>query len=515
MRFGFANSANYTSQNPLMDAEQLLNWYVEQAESPGARTQYSLNPCPGLNPFANLGKSITGGLPSVRGGHLVNGRVFFVAGTHLFECFANGTYTDYGAAGGDNNIVDDGLPATMVDGGTVGGSYPSQLLIASGGTLTVFSLVSNTFQALTTPPSDVLMIDYLDGFFVALTSANDYFVSNPEDATTWPGLSVSQVSVYSDALLALIASNRLLWVFGAKRAVAYYNAGNPVFPFSVVNGGFMEVGIVAQFSVARIALASGTTICWLGGDERGAGVCFAANGFTPQRISDHAFEYWMSQQESISDAIGLAMQDQGHNFYVLRFPTANATWVYDMDLGFWHRRTSLINGTQQAHRMRCHVYAFGQHLIGDYASGNVYSMSVNYYSEMLTGMTVPIIRTRVSPTVSKESTWLFMDEFQVDFETGNGPQPPLVDGFGKPRPPYAMISVSKDFGKTWGMEFQVPCGQAGEFKTRAVIRRLGRARQWTFKVTVSDPIPWRIADAYLNPTEQSYERLAKTYAKFQ
>jgi hypothetical protein len=512
MRFGFCNSGNYTSQNPLMDAEQLFNWYNEQVESPGGRTQFGLMPAPGLKFFCLLAPN----LPSTRGACTVNGRTFWVAGTHLFETLANAAVADYGPASApNNNIIDDGLPVTMVAGGATGGAYPSQLLICSGGTLTVFSLVTNSYVAIAGQPNGVLMVDYLDGFFIALTNANDFFVSNAEDATNWPGLSVSQVSVYSDALLSLIATNRLLWVFGGKRAVAYYNAGNPVFPFSVANGGFMEVGIAAQFSVVRVALASGTTVCWLGGDERGAGVAFAANGFIPQRISDHAFEYWMSQNV-ISDAQGLAMQDQGHNFYVLRFPTANATWAYDLDLGFWHRRSSLIAGQQQAHRMRCHTYNFGQHLVGDYASGTVYSMNVSYFSEMLSPvLSMPIIRTRIGPTVSTESKWTFIDEFQVDFETGMGPQPPLLDGFGKPRDPYAMLSVSKDFGKTWAINAQIACGQAGEFKTRAVIRRLGKARQWTFRVTVSDAIKWGISDAFISPTEQSYERLSQQFRKLQ
>src|SRR5258708_32785393 len=99
------------------------------------------------------------------------------------------------------------------------------------------------------------MVDFLGGFFVALTSNNTFQVSNPEDCTTWPGLSITQVSVFSDQLLSIILSNLLLLVFGAKRAVVYYNAGFPIFPFAPVNGGTIELRIIAQFSVARAATA--------------------------------------------------------------------------------------------------------------------------------------------------------------------------------------------------------------------------------------------------------------------
>lgn len=521
MRFGFVGPS-YRSPSPLVSAEELINWYVEQAESPNSRVAYSLLPDPGLAVFANLSAAAGVNLPSVRGLEIFSGRTFAVAGTHLFELTQSGPggITDFGGAGGNNNIVDDGLPVTMAAGGTVGGNYPSQLLIASGGTISVFSLVSNTFQALTTPPADVLMVEFVDGFFIALSAGNEWSVSNPEDATTWPGLSVSQVSVFSDQLLALIASDRLLWVFGAKRAVVYYNSGAPLFPFDVVSGGFLEVGIVAQYSPKRVATRAGTTILWLGGDERGSsGIVYAANGFSPTRVSDHGLEGWLAKQaklSTIADAVGMARQDEGHNFYDLWFPSANLTWTLDVDLGQWHKRSSLVGGQPGAHLGRCHTFAFGLHLVGDRNSGTVYAMSADYLSEQTApGVSVPIVRTRIGPTIANEGGQIPVpiNEFQVDFETGLGPMPPLTDAFGNPRDPYAMLSYSEDFGKTWTPERMIPCGQAGESKLVAIDRRLGSWRNWTARVTVSDPIPWRVADAYVNGTQDQRERYAKMIAR--
>jgi len=507
MRFGFVGPA-YQSASPLVAAEQLINWRPQKVESPNARTAYLLLPTSGLVLFARL----AAGLSSVRGEWTGNGRAFAVAGTHLYELRESGAVVDYGGAGtAYNQIVDDGQPATMVAGGTVGGIYPSQLLICSGGTLTVFSLASNSFQALTTPPTEVLMVDFLDGYFIALEATNDFSVSNPEDATTWPGLSVSQVQVFSDQLLAIVVANRLLCVFGSKRAVFYYTSGAPLFPLDVASGGFMEVGIAAQYSAARVATHQGTTILWLGGDERGQGVVYAANGFTPQRVSDSALEYWMSLQTTISDAVGMARQEQGQNFYDLWFPSANATWTLDVDLGWWHRRSSLVQGVEAAHLGRCHMNAFGLHLVGDRTSGNVYNLTSRSPSDNGT----PILRTRVGPTIENEGGQIPVpiNEFQVDFETGMGPIPPLTDGFGNPRDPYAMFSYSEDYGKTWTPERQIACGQGGNFNTVAIDRRLGSWRSWTPRVRVSDPIPWSIADAYVNGTQDQKKRFAKTLAE--
>lgn len=511
MRFGFVGPA-YTSPSVLADAEQLINFKVQKVESPNARVPFLLLPTPGLSLFAALGN-----FPSTRGAYTAQGRSFFVAGTHLCEVGGIGNVVDYGGAGGNNNMVDDGLPVTMVAGGTSSGTYPGQLLIASGGTLTAFDLRTNQYVAITNAPAGVLMIDFLDGFFVALTAGNSWQVSNVEDCTNWSGLAVTQVSVFSDQLLALIASNRLLWVFGAKRAVAYYNSGAALFPFDIANGSFMEVGILAQYSPARVATKAGTTIAWLAGDERGAPVVYAAQGFTPQRISDHGLEYWMSQQAVINDAVGWARHDEeGNNYYDLWFPSANATWTLDMDLGFWHQRSSLVNGLSAAHLGRCHTYNFGLHLVGDRNSGNVYGMSSRYLSENTApGVITPIIRTRVGPSISSEGGQLTVpiNEFQVDFETGLGPQPPLTDANGNPRDPYAMFSYSEDFGKTWMPDRLIPCGQAGRYRRTAIDRRLGSWHSWTPRVTVSDPVRWVIADAYTNGTQDSAPRLAKSFAR--
>jgi len=218
----------------------------------------------------------------------------------------------------------------------------------------------------------------------------------------------------------------------------------------------------------------------------------------------------MSQQVTISDAVGMARQEEGQNFYDLWFPTANTMWTLDVDLGWWHRRTSLVNGKQAAHLSRCHFAAFGLHLVGDRTSGKVYILSTNN----LTDNGLPIIRTRVGPTISNEGGQLTVpiNEFQVDFETGLGPQPPLKDGFGNPRDPIAMFSYSEDFAKTFTPERMIPCGQTGQFKVAAIDRRLGSWRSWTPKVTVSDPILWRVVDAYTNSTQDSKPRYAKQIA---
>ena len=70
-RFGFVGPA-YASANPLVDAEALINWRAQKAESPNASVDYHLLPTSGLKLFANLGN-----FPSVRGEFTVSGSTIY------------------------------------------------------------------------------------------------------------------------------------------------------------------------------------------------------------------------------------------------------------------------------------------------------------------------------------------------------------------------------------------------------------------------------------------------------
>jgi hypothetical protein len=74
------------------------------------------------------------------------------------------------------------------------------------------------------------------------------------------------------------------------------------------------------------------------------GIVYRANGYTAQRISTHAVEWQIQQYGNLSDAIAYTYQQDGHSFYVLIFPSANTTWVFDVATSLWHERAAFING---------------------------------------------------------------------------------------------------------------------------------------------------------------------------
>lgn len=482
MRFGFVGPS-YTAQSGAIADEECINFFAETVESGGfgvetsgyggrgATQVKSYIGTPGLSVFTTFA------VGPLRGSFEANGRLFVVADTRLVEVAPDGSQTDRGYV--------------VSDGGAVSIAFNSiQLLIASGGHAYCFTLDTNVLLEVTSQLAGVpVRCDCSDTYFIVMFhDSNKFQMSQVLDGTTWPGQLVNIVSVFPDNISSIIVNHRELWIFGTKRSQPYQDTGSANV-FDVIEGALLEIGNVSPFSPCRVD----NSIFWVGKDERGALMAWRSQGYTPSRISTHAVEVWLSNQANVNNLVSYSYQQNGHLFWVLYVPGSDCSWVYDVGESLWHKRAAWVNGVYYPHWSWNHVYAFGKHLVGDWNSGNLYEMSFANYTDNGNN----IQRVRRAPTITNEKNWIYHSQLTVDFETGLGPQPPLVDGNGDARPPQAMLRWSDNRGHTWSNEHVRGCGQAGEYNTRVYWLRLGRSRNRVYELAVSDPIPWIITDAYL------------------
>lgn len=481
MRFGFVGPS-YTAQSSAIADEECINFFAETNESGGPyvlqQAYGGREGSPIKSYFGTPGQKTFVAFALVpRGSIKANGRVFVVAGTVLYEVFGNQSYVSRG------NVVSDSNPASLAFNGI-------QILIVSGAHAYCFTLATNALLDVTDQLAGTpIQCDCSDTYFiVCFENSNKYQMSQVLDGTTWPGQLVNEVSVFSDNITSIIVNHRELWVYGQQRSQVFQDTGSAEI-FDAIPGALLEQGCAATFSVTRLD----NSVFWIGQDERGALVAWRSNGYTPSRISTYAVEVWLSQQTNVSSLVAYSYQDRGHLFWVLYVPGSDCTWVYDVGEGLWHKRAFWTPTGYEAHHSWNHVYAFGKHLVGDWKSGNLYEMSMDYYDDAGS----LIRRMRRSPIISNEMDWIYIADLTVDFETGLGPQPPLFDGNNAPRPPQVMIRWSDDRGKRWSPQQLVNCGFVGDYKARVVLRRQGRTRYRVYELVVTDPIPWTIVDAYL------------------
>jgi hypothetical protein len=410
--FGFCGPS-YTAQSPIIDNERAMNCYCENSEAEAAATRRALLGTPGRRVFCTLPES------KVPGSFTINGRTFF-AGSNLYETDASGTQTNRGSLGASPVT-----PTQIL-------ANETQLVVLNNGNLYVLTLATNVFAAVNMAQFNgpVAQIDFLDGYIIAtLEDSHTFQVSNLENAITWSGLDIATLSLFPDNIVSMKVEHRYVWFFSAKKAVAYYNAGAGFPPFIPVQGEFLEDGAGAAFATVLLD----NTLFWLDQDERGFMV---ARRLGSGRISTHATELAWQQYATTSDAVGWTYQEFGHSFWVIYFPSANATWAYDLATNLWHERGFFVeaDGSYIADRGMCHTFNFGKHLVGDWASGNVYELSSSLYSDAgsaIRGM-------RRTPTISDENAWIYFESIEFIMETGlltiYDPQPatiiPILDAGG-------------------------------------------------------------------------------------
>lgn len=475
MRFPGFIGPSYTLRSVNVDCQRSVNLYPELDETGNAKEKSigSLIGTPGLSaPLVTLPTS------PFRGSFLAsNGALYICSGNSLYTISSAFAYTLLGTMTtslGPVSMADNGAQMVIVDG--VNG-YFSQL---TGPLLPPAALVKITSPNYLGPASQVV---YQDGRFVFnIPTTNQFFVSD-QLAVTFSG-AFDAASSQPDNLIGMLVQNRNLWLFGQNTTEIWFDAGNPPpsTPFSLIQGGFIEIGVAAAFSIKKID----NTFFFVGTDDaHGLGAVFTMNGFSPQRVSTHAVELAIQSFGDISGTTAWVYQDGGHNFYCLNFKNAagqsvaNSTWVYDLQTQSWHERVFLNQGQFQRSLIEGHAYFQNIHVVGDYTSGNLYQMSLNIYTDNGN----PIPRQRVFPHLNAGMKRIFNQSLQLDLEPGVG-----IDGSGQGTNPQAMLQFSDNGGNSWSNEKWASIGAIGAKRTRVIWRRLGQARDKVYRVTITDPV---------------------------
>jgi hypothetical protein len=224
------------------------------------------------------------------------------------------------------------------------------------------------------------------------------------------------------------------------------------------------------------------------------------NGYSPNRISNDAVEWEIQTYKDaggITDAIGWSYEQLGHSFYVLEFPTAGKTWVYDAATNQWHRRGrwSSIDNDFKPYRPRFQTAMWDKNIVCDSQTSALYSLSSLVFTDV--GGTA-LRRVRRAPHLSAENLKLVLDYFEVECERGVG----LTTGQGSD--PQLMFRMSWDGGQTWGTERTASLGKKGVYTQRVRWDRCGMGRDGVPEVSCSDPVPVRLFDAYFGARKGSH-----------
>ena len=368
-----------------------------------------------------------------------------------------------------------GLKLTLTFGTGSGGTgtYP----ISASQTVTSRTMYALNFTTL--PSTDGAFsggntVDIVDNYFVYnRPNSQQWAASNPLSPIT-PSLSFSSKDGAPDNLVSLIVDHREVYCLGETSSEVWVDVGSFPFPFQRIPGTSTQHGIAAKFSVSRL----GNSFAYISRNNRGQAQIMMMNGYIPTRISTHAVEQTLLNQY-IDDAISWTYQQEGHECYVISFPTLDLTWVYDISTTMWHKWLSIDNtNTYHRHRGNCSAVFNGKVYVGDFENGIIYLLDPNNYTD--NGQ--EIRRLRRAPHLVTDLQREYLEELQIQFQPGVGNQS------DPGQTPQAMLRWSNDGGSTWSNEHWTSIGAVGLYKNRAIWRRLGWARDRVFEVVVTDPV---------------------------
>lgn len=452
-----------------ISGEKTINMFPEKVSSQNNSNQDNTKIVLYGTPGFELYKLISAGYP-IRGLHVVNDKLYVVCYDGFYRIDADDTLTK------DGTINTTAGRVSMSNNGT-------EILVVDGFNGYIYTISTNTIAVISDAdfPDGATLADFLDGYFIVLKpDTGRFYISASYDGTSWAATDFATAEAEPDYLVSFIVNNRDLWLLGENTTEIWYNSGLADFPFSRINGGFMEWGCDAKYSIAK----TGGSIFFLAKNRQGNGVVVRSAGYQPQIISTPAIEQQIKSYSKTKDAFGFTYMEGSHLFYVLTFPD-NATFAYDVFTNMWHERQSY---KLNMWRVNCYAFWNGKHYIGDYSNGKIYEMKLNYYTE--DGTT--IIRKRRGPIFKDEDNRknIIVHDLNIDMETGVG----IASGQGSN--PQAMLKWSNDSGHTWSSERLASIGKIGEYNKRLIFRRLGQGRGRIFELTISDPVKIALIDAY-------------------
>jgi hypothetical protein len=329
-------------------------------------------------------------------------------------------------------------------------------------------------------------VDIVDNYIVYNRPNTQQFGATSALSPFSPALSFASKDGSPDNLVAIMVDHREVYLLGEVSSETWIDSGTFPFPLQRIPGTSTQHGIAAKFSIARL----GNSFAYISKNNRGDATIVQMNGYIPQRISTHAVENSLEGQV-ISDAIAWSYQLEGHEVYVISFPTLQLTWAYDSTTQMWFKWLYCTNTNQyQRHRGNCSAFFQSSTLVGDYENGKIYALK----NDVFTDDGQQVRRLRRCPHLVTDFQRQYFDELQIQFQPGVGAET------GQGSDPQAMLRWSNDGGSTWSNEHWTTIGQIGKYKNRAIWRRLGTARDRIFEVVVTDPIKCVIVSANLKAT---------------
>jgi hypothetical protein len=445
----------YVTRSLPVSAQVTRNFYIDL--SPQGNEPASLQPFPGLKPFATTGSGKN------RGMGVLNGVLYTITGTTLYSVTSLGASTSIGTINGTGRCVleSDGTNLVITTGSTKPYAY-------NGSTLTLGTDVDLANSSTVTYNNRRVIYDGNDA---------DVIFADLDDPLDVNSLNVTIAESEPDDMKGVLAHNGQVYAFGESSIEPYYNTGSGNPPYSVVTNSVEQLGLHAVHSLA----SNKDFVYFLGSDL----VPYRISGLSVQPIGNPAIGQAIRNYPTSADAFGVTFRFDSLSFYLLSFKSGNETWLFNEQSGLWTNLSSGTDGSQ--HLISDYQFIYNKHIVADRKNGNIYEMDFDTFTD--NGEVIQRQRDTLSidgGTFGAPGNVVFMDRLELKIETGAS----LIDAEAQ-----IIMQFSDDNGRTWGNENFATIGQQGDYTYKLEWFALGMFTNRMFRFIMTDPIKWVILSA--------------------
>lgn len=446
---------SYKLRSAVASPARLVNCYPE-ALPPDAKTRMILTRAPGITELVAPGNG------PIRGLHSAFGDLFVVSGGELYRISRTGAQTPLGLIGGS---------------GGVSMSHNTDYVVVVAEPNAYYSDGSTIDGALQITDPDFTArgakyVKFVDNFMLFLEpDTGRFFWADLGSATSFDSLNFATAEGSPDNLVGIEVDHRQVLLMGEETGEIWQFDGET---FVRAINGFFEIGCFNGDTLAKLD----NSIFWLASDY----TIRRLNGVTPQRVSTHAVEQFLTTVD-MTTARAFSYTQDGHVFYVITFSTG--CWAYDATTGEWAERASYPN---DYYVWKFQASAHGREYVGDSLSNSVGYFDPTNYTE---NGEVQLMEWTYQP-VYAENKRAIHDRLEIVLETGVG----LVTGQGSD--PEIMLEYSDDGGRTFQSLPNRKIGALGEYETQVVWNNCGSSGNRVYRGSISDPVKAVISDTILD-----------------
>lgn len=468
------NSGAYSARSIIANAQRCVNLFPEQnpeATKPPVQTTHYQRP----------GKKLLAIPPALGSGRglyrATNGDLYATVDDILYYVSPSYVFSAVGNVGHGTSVI------SMADNGQDVGNQ----IVVVNGTVNgwVIDMTSRAFAAISDMTGTFVganRVDYLQSYFLFNAPGTPYWYISLPNSVTFNALDVAAKASYADSIQTLGVRQREVWLIGTLTTEPWYLSGAADFPFEAIASTFVSYGTVAIYSMQSIDVS----LFWLSQDLKGQGIAVKSDGYNAKKISTYALEQEWQQYETLSDVVSSTYQIAGHTFWVLSFPTADKTWVYDLATEQWYQSTWVDNnGVEHRDRVAFYAHAYDKVIGQDWETGLLYEID----TETFTDNGDAIFFRRGFPHLQNEMKRITHWSLTADMQCGTTQD---VDD-----DPQLNLRYSDDRGQTWSDPIMQGLGQLGQYYISPQFQRLGMARDRVYELFWTANMKTALQGAYL------------------